>query len=133
MLELGHPVGAGPAGRRAHADGMHGAAPELGGRAGATSRRDDQAADWSLGSSKWRSAAIGLGALNKYPCTCSHPSLYNSASCSSVSTPSAITLMPSDFPRASTARTMARQSLLSLRLRTKLWSILILSNGKRRR
>ena len=65
----------------------------------------------------------------RYPCTTSQPFSRISSSCSAVSTPSAMVVIPRLRPRAAIARTIAALSLSFSMARTKDWSILILSNG----
>ena len=74
--------------------------------------------------------SAGTGLLNGSPCTSWHPSRARQCSCSSVSTPSAVVVMPRLRLRPVTARTIATEPPSLDRPFTKLRSILILSNGR---
>ena len=75
-------------------------------------------------------AAAGSGLLNRKPCISVHPSEAMLWSCSAVSTPSAVAVMPMPLASAATARTMVSELESSLMFLTNERSILILSNGK---
>jgi len=80
-----------------------------------------------------RISVVRTGLLNRKPCSSVQASWARCPACASVSTPSAITDMPSLLLRPTVARTTVFDSTLSGRTRTKDWSILILSDGNRRR
>src|ERR1700758_2928527 len=71
----------------------------------------------------------GSGRLNRYPCISVQPSAVIRSSCSLVSTPSAVAVMPMPLANAATARTMLSDPAFSVTSFTKERSILILSNG----
>src|SRR6185437_3295077 len=73
------------------------------------------------------------GGENRKPCTSLQPCSRTALSCSSVSTPSAVVDMPSEWPSPITALMMARLSPRLSRSRMNERSILILSNGNARR
>ena len=77
-----------------------------------------------------RSRAAGSGRLNRKPCISVHPSDAMLSSCSAVSTPSAVAVMPMPLASAATARTMLSEPTFSVMSLTNERSILILSNGK---
>ena len=72
----------------------------------------------------------GSGRLNRKPCISVQPSDVILSSCSLVSTPSAVAVMPMPLASAATARTMLSEPEFSVMSLTKERSILILSNGK---
>ncbi len=78
------------------------------------------------------SAAV-LGLPKRKPCIECTPAARKNRCCSGVSTPSAVTFMPRPRPRLTTAWAMAAASGAFSVERTKLLSVLSLSNGKRRR
>src|ERR1700724_339684 len=83
---------------------------------------------WRLNSAYTSFAGTAL--LKKNPCASVQPTRFKKSSSPLVSTPSPVVSIPRLLASWATARTMARESFLDERPRTKTRSILILSNGK---
>src|SRR5438067_6637397 len=71
-----------------------------------------------------------IGRPNRYPCTTSHDRSARYSSCSTVSTPSATTDRPNEWPNAMIADVIAPLCALLTASRTKLLSSLMQSIGK---